>query len=60
MYSWSAQAMYGDNYTPAPWSINLVASMKWNAWKKIRGMDRIEAAIKFILLAEEILEEYQV
>ena len=41
MYSWSAQAMYGDNKTPKPWSFNLVASMKWNAWKKIEGMDRV-------------------
>jgi acyl-CoA-binding protein len=52
--------MHGDNETPEPWAINLVASMKWNAWKKIKGMDRIEAANKFIILAEEILEEYKV
>jgi len=60
MYSWSYQAMYGDNETPEPWSVNLVASMKWNAWKDVKGMDRVEAANKFILLAEEILEEYEV
>jgi len=34
--------------------------MKWNAWKKIDGMDRVKAANKFILLAEEILDEYNV
>jgi acyl-CoA-binding protein len=44
MYSWSAQAMHGDNETPQPWSINLVASMKWKAWKNIQGMDRVKAA----------------
>ena len=60
MYAWSAQALYGDNKTPKPWSFNLVASMKWNAWKKIEGMDRVKAANNFILLAEDILEEYNV
>jgi len=52
--------MHGDNDTPAPWAINMIASMKWKAWKKVEGMDRTVAANKFILLAEEILEEYKV
>ena len=49
MYAWSSQAMYGDNHTPKPWSINMVASMKWKAWKEVEGMDRVKAANKFII-----------
>jgi len=60
MYAWSSQAMYGDNHTPKPWSINMVASMKWKAWKEVEGMDRVKAANKFIIQAEAILEEYDV
>tara|TARA_B110000285_G_C14602034_1_gene371119 strand:- start:382 stop:549 length:168 start_codon:yes stop_codon:yes gene_type:complete len=49
MYAWSSQGMYGDNKTPKPWSINMVASMKWKAWKEVEGMDRVKASNKFIL-----------
>lgn len=34
--------------------------MKWDAWNKLKGMDRIEASNKFIIASEKILKYYNV
>jgi diazepam-binding inhibitor (GABA receptor modulating acyl-CoA-binding protein) len=58
-YSYYKQATIGDNNEPAPWSINVVAKKKWDAWKSVEGLDQTEAKKKYIEKLVELAPEWE-
>jgi diazepam-binding inhibitor (GABA receptor modulating acyl-CoA-binding protein) len=52
-------ATVGDNNEPAPWSINVVARQKWEAWHKLNGMDPLEAKRRYIAKLTELAPEWE-
>ncbi len=47
-YSYYKQATEGDVTGSQPWAIQVTARAKWDAWNKVKGMDKKEAMQKYI------------
>ncbi len=47
-YALFKQATVGENKTPQPSRLNMVASAKWNAWKALGSMTKDEAKLQFV------------
>jgi diazepam-binding inhibitor (GABA receptor modulating acyl-CoA-binding protein) len=58
MYSLYKQATNGDNTTPKPGMFDLVGKSKWNAWSKLRGMDKEDAMMTYCEKYNELKETY--
>jgi len=54
LYAYGKQGADGDAVGAAPSRFNLVASYKWKAHEKLKGMDRDQAKRKFVTLALEV------
>jgi len=52
------QGMYGDNHKPQPSYLDLVERLKWNAWTGKKGMDRHQARMEFMDMADKVLKEH--
>jgi len=56
LYSLYKQATEGDNQDEPPGGFDFVAAAKYNAWSKLKGMDKQEAKEKYIALVNHLLE----
>ena len=52
-YSFSRQALKGDNTTPEPSFYQIVEKAKWKAWMGLKGMSMEEAKEKFFALFKQ-------
>lgn len=57
-YGISMQGLHGDNHAPKPSIFNIIETMKWNAYEKVKGMDRAEARKEFVEHASKALIEH--
>uniref|UniRef100_A0A6C0BV79 ACB domain-containing protein n=1 Tax=viral metagenome TaxID=1070528 RepID=A0A6C0BV79_9ZZZZ len=57
LYGLYKQSTQGDCNTPQPWSIQLAARARWDAWYKNYGMDRNVAMEKYIEKVNELMDE---
>ena len=48
IYSYGYQSEYGDQTQPKPSILDIVGTIKWNAWEGIKGMSRADAQQNFI------------
>jgi len=58
LYGLYKQAREGDNNTAQPWSIQMEATAKWNAWTKNKGMSKEEAEKNYVALVENLKPKY--
>ena len=56
LYGLYKQATQGDCMIPQPWSIQLAARARWDAWFKNCGMYRETAMKKYIEKVNELLD----
>eukprot|EP00602_Paraphysomonas_sp_CaronLab_P001350 CAMPEP_0185024336 /NCGR_PEP_ID=MMETSP1103-20130426/7365_1 /TAXON_ID=36769 /ORGANISM="Paraphysomonas bandaiensis, Strain Caron Lab Isolate" /LENGTH=278 /DNA_ID=CAMNT_0027557271 /DNA_START=45 /DNA_END=881 /DNA_ORIENTATION=+ len=56
-YALYKQSTIGDVNTKQPWSINMVAKAKWDAWKAYEGFPKKSAAMAYVYLANELEAE---
>ena len=54
LYSLYKQATEGDNQDEPPGGFDFVAAAKYNAWSKLKGMDKQEAVEKYISLVNNL------
>ncbi len=52
-------ATVGDCTEPAPWSIQIVARQKWEAWNKLNGMSQEDAKLKYIEKLTSLAPEWE-
>jgi len=55
-YGLYKQCTVGDVNTKQPWSINMVAKAKWDAWKNFEGFPRKSAMKAYIFLQNQLEE----
>ena len=48
IYSLYKQATEGDNHTERPGGFDFKAAAKYNAWEKLKGIDKEEAMTRYI------------
>lgn len=53
LYALYMQAKEGECEEPKPWGWNVVESAKWNSWKALEKMDRMEAMRLYVKALEE-------
>lgn len=58
LYGLYKQATVGDNNTPQPWSVNMRARAKWDAWNKRKGLDKVTAEMRYIRAAKRVVKKY--
>ena len=58
LYGLYKQALHGDNNNVQPWSIQLVETIKWNAWTKNKGMSKEVAMEKYINYVNSLILTY--
>ncbi|KAK8802973.1 hypothetical protein WA588_002132 [Blastocystis sp. NMH] len=58
IYGYFKQATQGDNHSPSPSSLDLVASAKWKAWEACRGMTEEEAKAKYVEFVTKLSPEW--
>lgn len=56
LYGLYKQATQGDCNTPQPWSTQVEARARWDAWYKNSGMDRNVAMKKYIEKVNELMD----
>lgn len=56
LYGLYKQATQGDCNIPQPWSVQIEARQKWNAWFKHCGMKRNDAMQQYIDKVNEIMQ----
>jgi diazepam-binding inhibitor (GABA receptor modulating acyl-CoA-binding protein) len=56
LYGLYKQTTQGDCNIPQPWSVQIEARQKWNAWFKYCGMKRNEAMQQYIDKVNEIMQ----
>ncbi|KAG2226183.1 hypothetical protein INT45_003328 [Circinella minor] len=47
LYAYYKQVSHGDINTPRPGLFDMVGRAKWDAWKKLEGIDRLEARYQY-------------
>eukprot|EP00028_Trichosphaerium_sp_Am-I-7-wt_P005778 CAMPEP_0168530472 /NCGR_PEP_ID=MMETSP0405-20121227/14698_1 /TAXON_ID=498012 /ORGANISM="Trichosphaerium sp, Strain Am-I-7 wt" /LENGTH=93 /DNA_ID=CAMNT_0008554741 /DNA_START=8 /DNA_END=289 /DNA_ORIENTATION=+ len=58
LYGLYKQATVGDNSAASPWSIQLEAKAKWDAWESRKGMSKDDAMEKYVGVVADILKKY--
>lgn len=58
-YSLFKQANEGDCTGPAPGAFNFTAKYKYNAWKKLEGTSKEDAAAKYVALLKSVSQTRQ-
>ncbi|KAI8475739.1 MAG: hypothetical protein J3K34DRAFT_480381 [Monoraphidium minutum] len=58
LYALSQQAAAGPNTTPQPWGWNVVDSAKWQSWKQLGNMARMEAMRLYVKTLDEEQPEW--
>lgn len=56
LYGLYKQSTQGDCNIPQPWSVQIEARQKWDAWFKYCGMKRNDAMQKYIDKVNEIMQ----
>ncbi|CAE7575946.1 ACBP1, partial [Symbiodinium microadriaticum] len=56
-YGLYKQSTIGNVNTKQPWSINMVAKAKWDAWKAYEGFPQKSAAMAYVFLADQLEAE---
>ena len=59
LYGLYKQVKEGNCNTPQPWSIQIEARAKWDAWYKNNNMDRLTAMRNYIDKVEELMSTEQ-
>ena len=54
LYGLMKQATLGDNDTSRPWSFQVQACAKWDAWEKEKGKGELQAKSEYIGLSFQI------
>jgi diazepam-binding inhibitor (GABA receptor modulating acyl-CoA-binding protein) len=54
LYSFYKQATVGDVNTDKPSFFNFKDTSKWNAWEKLKGMQKIQAQGNYIKLVKDL------
>lgn len=53
LYALNQQATVGPCNEPKPWSWNVVETAKWQSWRSLAGMSKMEAMRLFVRTLEE-------
>lgn len=54
LYGYYKQATVGDINTEKPSFFNFKETSKWNAWEKVKGMQKIQAQGNYIKLVKDL------
>jgi len=54
LYGFYKQATVGDVNTEKPSFFNFKETSKWNAWEKVKGMQKIQAQGNYIKLVKDL------
>ena len=54
IYGFYKQATIGDNNTEKPSFFSFKETSKWNAWEKVKGMQKIQAQGNYIKLVKDL------
>lgn len=57
LYGLYKQATQGDCNIPQPWSVQVEARSRWDAWYKNSGMNRHVAMEKYIEKVNEVMDQ---
>lgn len=56
LYALNQQALHGECKEPKPWAWSVVDAAKWNSWKQLKDMAKVEAMRLYVKLLEETVQ----
>ena len=58
LYGLFKQVTVGNINIDKPWAVQFEASAKWDAWNKVKSLDKDTASLKYIGLVTELVDKY--
>tara|TARA_B110000858_G_C17350734_1_gene270872 strand:+ start:156 stop:431 length:276 start_codon:yes stop_codon:yes gene_type:complete len=58
LYAFYKRSTVGENTTPQPWSVQIEARAKWDAWKSIEKISKVDAMNLYIKEYKSQLEDF--
>ncbi len=58
LYGLYKQSTVGNINIDKPWAVQFEASAKWDAWNKVKGMEKDTAMLKYIGVVTKLVEKY--
>lgn len=56
LYALSQQAVHGECNEPKPWAWSVVDAAKWNSWKQLKDMPKVEAMRLYVKVLEDSVQ----